>query len=90
MEETAHRIYVTVTAHFRRDGFILPKMIIWEDGIGYKVERLIHYQFGRTRKSGPTNCDIYTLSVGGRQLKLYFERSYALSGNNLGRWFIEQ
>ncbi len=33
--------------------------------------------------------DRYTVWIRGKQSYLFFERSGALSGNNLGRWFVE-
>ena len=33
--------------------------------------------------------DRYTVWIRGKQSYLFFERSGVLSGNNLGRWFVE-
>ena len=34
--------------------------------------------------------DRYTIYIAGKQSYLYFERSYTLTGNYLGRWFVER
>jgi len=34
--------------------------------------------------------DRYTIMVRGKQSYLFFERSTNLSGNNIGRWFVEK
>jgi hypothetical protein len=34
--------------------------------------------------------DRYTIYIKGKQSYLYFERSCSLTGNNMGRWFVER
>ena len=34
--------------------------------------------------------DRYTILIGGQQSYLFFERSTNLTGNQIGRWFVER
>lgn len=34
--------------------------------------------------------DRYTVRIRGKQSYLFFERSTNLTGNNIGRWFVER
>jgi len=82
------KIYVEVVASFREDGLLLPREIVWEDGRHYEIDRVIDIRPAASLKVGGQG-DRYTVSVAGKQKYLYFERSANISGQNLGRWFIE-
>lgn len=34
--------------------------------------------------------DRYTVRISGQQSYLFFERSASLTGDNIGRWFVER
>jgi hypothetical protein len=34
--------------------------------------------------------DRYTVMINGHQSYLFFERNASLTGNNIGRWFVER
>ena len=78
------KVYVAVKADFRADGAMLPREITWEDGHKYEIDRVTDI-----RKAGGQG-DRYTVMIGGRQSYLFFERSAELTGNNIGRWFVER
>ena len=85
----AYKAYVTVLTEIRADGLMLPRMITWEDGMKYEVDRVIDVRPGYAAKAGGQG-DRYTIMVNGRRPHLYFERSTNLSGNIIGRWFVER
>ena len=33
--------------------------------------------------------DRYTIKVNGKETYLFFERNASVTGNNIGRWFVE-
>jgi hypothetical protein len=68
---------------------MLPRYLVWEDGVRYKIDRV-----GEIKQAAAMRCggqgDRYTIYIKGKQSYLYFERSCSLTGNNLGRWFVER
>ncbi len=83
------KVYVAVKADFRADGLMLPKEITWEDGEKYKIDRVTDIRQAAAMKAGGQG-DRYTIMIGGHQSYLFFERSTNLTGNNIGRWFVER
>jgi hypothetical protein len=83
------KVYVGVVASFNADGRLLPLQLTWEDGKKYKIDRVLDIRPAPALKAGGQG-DRYTVSIGGKQSFLFFERSTSLSGNNLGRWFVER
>lgn len=86
--ETAQRVYVDVKAAFNAAGNLMPLEIKWIDGNVYEIDKVTDIRQAAAQKSGG-NGDRYTIRVRGKQTYLFFERSGALSGNNLGRFFVE-
>lgn len=68
---------------------MLPRAIVWEDGHRYEIDRVIDVRPAYAAKAGGQG-DRYTIKVGGQQKYLYFERSTNLSGDIIGRWFVER
>ena len=85
----AYKVYVSVFVEHRSDGTMLPREIIWEDGRRFPVDKVLDLRPAAAQKGGGQG-DRYTIMVGGRLSFLFFERSTTLSGNNLGRWFVEK
>ena len=83
------KVYVTVKADFREDGIMLPREITWEDGEKYEIDRVSDIRQAPALKAGGQG-DRYTIWIGGHQRYLFFERSMAIAGNNIGRWFVER
>ena len=83
------KVYVEVNADFAADGTMLPRVIIWEDGVKYTIDRITDIRQAAAMKAGGQG-DRYTVMINGRQSYLFFERSAALTGNNIGRWFVER
>ena len=68
---------------------MLPRAIVWEDGHRYEIDRGIDVRPAYAAKAGGQG-DRYTIKVGGQQKYLFFERSTNLSGDIIGRWFVER
>ena len=83
------KVYVGVKADFREDGVMLPRVITWEDGEKYEIDRILDIRQAAAMKAGGQG-DRYTIMVRGQQSYLFFERSTNMTGNNIGRWFVER
>ena len=83
------KVYVAVEADFAEDGTMRPKIITWEDGAKFEIDRVTDIRQAPALKAGGQG-DSYTIWIGGRQSYLFFERSADLTGNNIGRWFVER
>lgn len=83
------KVYVQVTADFTAEGMIIPKVIVWEDGVQYAIDRITDIRQAAAKRAGGQG-DRYTIMVNGRQSYLFFERSTNPTGNNIGRWFVER
>ena len=83
------KVYVGVVAAFRGDGMITPRQIIWEDGRRFDIDRVSDVRPAAAMKAGGSG-DRYTVWINGARRYLFFERSAAISGSNIGRWFIER
>ena len=83
------KVYVQVNADFNADGVMLPRVLIWEDGEKYVVDRVVDIRQAAARKAGGQG-DRYTIEVRGQISYLFFERVPQLTGNIIGRWFVER
>ena len=88
-EVNQYKVYVTVDVKLRNDGRMLPRIITWEDGNKYKIDKVLEIRPAHAMKAGGSG-DRYTIQINGKQSYLFFERSGAISGCNLGRWFVER
>ena len=87
--EMPFKVYVDVEAHFDKDGTLLPWEITWEDGRKYAIDRVTNIQRGMPKQTDYMS-DCYTIVIQGRESRLYFERNRRMSGNSVGRWFVER
>ena len=83
------KVYVAVKADFRDDGVMLPREITWEDGKRYSIDRVVDIRQAAARKAGGQG-DRYTVVIDGKRTYLFFERNADITGNNIGRWFVER
>lgn len=88
MENNA-KVYVEVVTITKPDGLMLPRSLVWEDGQRYKIDRVSQIKPAAAMKAGGQG-DRYTIWVNGQQSYLFFERNSSLTGNNIGRWFVER
>ena len=89
MAENPIKVYVRVKVDFREDGVMLPRSIVWEDGHEYEIDRVLDIRQAAAMRAGGQG-DRYTVMIGGQRSYLFFERNASLSGNNIGRWFVER
>lgn len=83
------KVYVTVSVEFRKDGQMMPRQLVWEDGQKFDIDRVTAVTPAPALRAGGQG-DRYTIMVGGRERYIWFERSAEISGANLGRWFVEK
>ncbi|RHO08850.1 MULTISPECIES: hypothetical protein [Clostridium] len=83
------KVYVDVIAQFNSEGVLIPLSLTWEDGEKFDIDRVTDIRQAAAMKAGGQG-DRYTIWIGGRQSYLFFERNHSLTGNNLGRWFVER
>ena len=61
----------------------------YADGRKYEIDRVTDIRQAAAMKAGGQG-DRYTVMISGHQSYLFFERNHSLTGNNLGRWFVER
>ena len=83
------KVYVEVLVSFDEEGRMLPMMLVWEDGRKYAIDKVTDIRQAAAMKAGGQG-DRYTVIINGQQSYLFFERSTNLSGNFIGRWFVER
>ena len=88
-KEKPIKVYVPVDVRFDENGRMLPHIITWEDGQQYEIDRVDEIRSAPAQKAGGVG-DRYTIWINGQQSYLFFERCAAVTGCNLGRWFVER
>ena len=89
MATNMSKVYVPVDVEFRSDGTMLPRIIVWEDGTRYEIDKILDIRQAAAMKAGGQG-DRYTISVQGQQSFLFFEHLPNQTGNCIGRWFVER
>ena len=80
IEESPYKIYVDVNVEFQKDGTLIPRSIIWDDGIVYEIQKVTDVRRAASLIAGGTGIR-YTVYIDGYESHLYF-------GDNR-RWFVE-
>lgn len=75
------KVYVDVNATFTKDGRLLPKSFVWEDGMTYEINRVRDIRRAASLKAGGAGVR-YTCMADGREVHLFYE------DNNM--WFVER
>ncbi len=83
------KVYVPVRVEFAADGTMYPREITWEDGEKFEIDRVLDIRQAPALKAGGQG-DRYTVRVNGKETHLFFERNASITGNNIGRWFVER
>lgn len=73
------RIYVNVYAVFDTLGQVCPRVIIWEDGRRFPIDRVLAVEQRACLRSGGAGLR-YHVMIGGKERYLYLNES---------RWFVE-
>ncbi len=84
---TISKVYVDVRCEFDGDGFVHPRSIVWSDGSVYEIDRVLSIRHLYSPAGGHGEC--FTISVQGREKRLFYERIPEMTGNRIGRWFVE-
>ncbi len=82
------KTYVSVDAVFDKNGKMMPKTIIWDDGRKFEIDYILDIRPAASIRSGGWG-DRYTISICERLRYLFFERGSTLRGTPVGKWFIE-
>ena len=80
--------YVKANVCFNDEGLMIPREIIWDDGRKFEIDRVKDIRQAASMKAGGQG-DRYTIILCGKERYLFFERSTNLSGNVIGKWFVE-
>lgn len=88
MDNSNVKVYVKVNAEFMPNGLLVPRVLTWEDGREYSIDRVLDLRPSPTMKCGGQG-DRYTIRIRGRDSYLYFERNERFGEITLGRWFVE-
>jgi len=73
------KVFVDVTATFSKDGKLLPRSFVWEDGRRYEIDKVLDSRRAASLKAGGQG-QRYRCRVSGREIYLFLED---------GKWFIE-
>lgn len=84
----ARKQYVEVMVRFREDGRMLPRMVYWEDGRRFPVDRVLAVAPAPARLAGGQG-DRYTVYIAGKLCYLFFEHACDEGSDKPGRWFVE-
>ena len=63
------KIYVDVNATFTKDGMLLPKSFVWEDGVEYEISKVKDIRRAASLKAGGAGMR-YTCVVDGKEVKM--------------------
>lgn len=88
-ELSREKVYVGVKVAFDETGRMRPVSIRWEDGRKYMIDRVTDIKQASAMRCGGQG-DRYTIWVNNHQTYLFFERNASLTGDNIGRWFVEK
>ena len=73
--------YVRVSGNWEEDGSFIPLFILWENGLKYKIEKIVQRCPAASLKSGGAGLRYTCLFSQGQRRYLYFCEN---------RWFIEK
>ena len=68
------KVYVQVNVQFRENGIMLPREIIWEDGVRYEIDRVTDIRQAAAMKAGGQG-DRYTIMVHSADARNSFRYS---------------
>ncbi len=83
------REYVEVNVDFSPDGAMIPRVLIWEDGHHYLIDRIKAVQAAPALKAGGQG-DRYTVMIQGQERYLFFEHNADYGHERVGKWFVEK
>ncbi|MDR0916436.1 MAG: hypothetical protein LBN02_04530 [Oscillospiraceae bacterium] len=78
------KVYVDVTEDRTKDGQILPRSFVWEDGRRYEIDRVVEVRRAASLRAGGIGMR-YKVMIQGRERFMWLEDS-----NGGGKWFVER
>ena len=78
-EPEYRKVYVDVFAVMKRDGTVLPRSFVWEDGERYTIDRVLHIVPAASLKVGGRAIR-YTVKIGMNERYIFRDED---------RWFVE-
>ena len=82
--ETDHKVYVSVIEIRNKSGRVLPLAVVWEDGIRYKIDKVLDIRKAASLKAGGAGLR-YTIRVRGQERHLFLE-----DDKDGAKWFLER
>lgn len=79
-----YKVYVEVNADYLKNGEIVPRSFIWEDGSRYEVDKIIEVRPAASLKAGGAGLR-YTVRVQFRETFMFLEEERGVS-----KWFMER
>jgi hypothetical protein len=83
------KVYVPVEVAFDETGQMYPRVIHWEDGKKYEIDRLLDVRPAPAARAGGQG-DRYTIRMNGRETYIFFEHNAEYGSQITGRWFVER
>ena len=83
------KVYVPVEVAFDENGQMYPRVIHWEDGKKYEIDRLLDVRPAPATRAGGQG-DRYTIRMNGRETYIFFEHNAEYGSQITGRWFVER
>lgn len=87
-KQQAQRVYVKVDLEMDENGRMIPTAVTWTDGRRYPIGKIIDCRPAAAKKAGGQG-QRYTFRDHGKEKHLFFERSPNVTGDVIGRWFVE-
>ena len=82
--ENDHKVYVSVLEVRYKDGRLLPLALVWENGIRYKIDKVVDICQAASLKAGGAGLR-YKIRVRDRETYLFLEE------DKTGiKWFMER
>jgi hypothetical protein len=79
-----YKVYVDVNEDRLKDGRIVPRSFVWEDGYRYKIDKVLDVRPAASLKAGGVGLR-YTIRAGNRETYLFLEE------DKMGaKWFMER
>ena len=82
--ETDLKVYVSVIEVRHKDGRLQPLALVWENGVRYKIEKVLNICKAASLKAGGAGLR-YTIRVKGQEKHLFLEED-----RDGAKWFVER
>ena len=78
------KVYVSVNVDHQKDGTIMPRSFVWEDGARYTVDDVLDIRPAASLKAGGAGLR-YTIRVREKKTFMFLEEDHGVE-----RWFMER